>query len=89
MIRRSVRVGVRSGLWWGLLERSAIAGGPPVRYRSAHLSAVVGETWNRSAARRIDHPSSTIDVASFNRPFGVSKALACDTRTSRLSVQLW
>jgi len=50
---------------------------------------VVGETWNRSAARRIDHPSSTIDVASFNLPFEVSKTLACDTRTSRLSVQLW
>jgi len=69
--------------------RSAIAAGPPVRYRSAHFLAVVGDTWNRSAARRIDHPSSTVEVASFNRPFGVSKALACDTRDSRLSVQLW
>lgn len=75
MIRGSVRVGVLPGQQ-RRLERSAIAAGLPVRYRSAHFLAGVGDTWNRSAARRIDHSSSTIEVASFNRPFGVSKALA-------------
>ncbi|MDQ1200822.1 hypothetical protein QE449_001440 [Rhodococcus sp. SORGH_AS303] len=84
-----MRLGVRAGLRRGRLDRSIIAGAPPARYRSAHFLAVLGETWKRSAARRMDQWSSTIELASFNRPLGVREALAWDTRTSRLSVQLW
>ena len=47
---------------------------------------MAGETWNRSAARRTGHPSSTIALASRVRPVGVSGALAWVTRTSGLKV---
>ena len=56
---------------------------PTCRYRPAHRAAVVGETWNRSAARRSGHPSSTTQRANLNRPVSDSGALRCDTRTSQ------
>jgi hypothetical protein len=80
MIRCSVRRGVRAGLWCGRLERSLIPAAPARRYRSAHRFAVVDETWNRSAARRNGHSSSTTQRASSNQPRGVSSAL---TRTTK------
>ena len=88
MMRRSVRVGVRFGLWCGRLDRSPIAAVPAVRYRSAHRFAVVGETWNRSAARRSGHPSSTTHRASRNRPSSDSGALRWDTKTSGVNAFL-
>ena len=48
MMRRSVRLASRPGLWWGLQERSSI--GWPAWYRPTHRLAVAGETWKRSAA---------------------------------------
>ena len=51
MMRRSVRLASRPGLWWGRQERSSM--GWPARYRPTHRLAVAGETWKRSAARRM------------------------------------
>lgn len=62
--RGPVRAGSRR------LETSFIAAGPPARYLSAHFFAVAGEYWNRSAARRNGHPSSTTDRARANLPRG-------------------
>ena len=45
------------------------------RYRAAHLAAVAGEHWNRSAARRADQPCSTIKRARRSRPSGAKGAL--------------
>ena len=53
MMRRSVRLASRPGLWWGRLERSSM--GWPARYRPTHRLTVAGETWKRSAARHMDH----------------------------------
>jgi hypothetical protein len=58
MIRRSKRCEHRVGDRRGREDTSVIAS--PARYRDAHLDAVAGETWNRSAARLIGQPSSTI-----------------------------
>jgi hypothetical protein len=82
MIRRSVRVGVRRGERCGREDRSTIPAAPNRRYRPAHRAAVVGETWNRSAARRTGQPPSTTQRASSKRPRGASLALASDTKTS-------
>ena len=74
MMRRSVRLASRPGLWWGRQERSSM--GWPARYRPTHRLAVAGETWKRSAARRTGQPSSTTRRARRRRPSGVSGALA-------------
>lgn len=44
--------------------------------------AVAGETWNRSAARRMGQCSSMIKEARRRLPSGVSGALAWDMKTS-------
>ena len=74
MMRRSVRLASRPGLWWGRLERSSM--GWPARYRPTHRLTVAGETWKRSAARRTGQPSSTTRRARRRRPSGVNGALA-------------
>ena len=88
MIRRSIRVGVRRGLRYGRQERSTIPSAPCCRYRSAHRFAVVGATWNRSAARRSGQPSSTTHRASRSLPVSVNGALRWGTRTSWVPVQM-
>ena len=50
--------------------------GGPARCRPAHRLTVAGETWKRSATRRIGEPSSTTRRARRRRPSGVSGALA-------------
>jgi len=72
-IRRSRRCGDRDGDRCGRELRSV--NGNPARYRAAHFDAVAGEHWNRSAARRIDQPSSTINFASRRRPSAVNGVL--------------
>ena len=74
MMRRSVRLASRPGLWWGRQERSSM--GWPARYRPTHRLAVAGETWKRSATRRKGQPSSTTRRARRRRPSGVRGALA-------------
>ena len=74
MMRRSVRLASRFGLWWGRDERSSM--GWPARYLPTHRLAVAGEIWKRSAARRTGQPSSTTGRARRRRPSGVSGALA-------------
>lgn len=51
-------------------------------YLVAHFLAVAGETWNRSAARRMGQCSSMIKEAKRRLPSGVSGALAGDMKTS-------
>ena len=80
MIRRSVRVGVRAGLWCRRLERSVMPASPSARLRSAQRWAVVGETWKRSAARRRGQPSSTTQRARRRRPVSVRGALRWGTK---------
>jgi hypothetical protein len=70
MIRRSVRVGVRRGLWVGaagsvghaILALAAVA--------ACQRAAVVTETWNRSAAQ---WPSVLDDAAGQAQPSGGSQ----------------
>ena len=73
-IRRSVLTAVRFGETCGRDDRSDIES--PARYRPTHFAAVVGDTWNRSAARRTVQPWSTTSRASLMRPTGVNGALA-------------
>ncbi len=47
----------------GREDRSCIPDSPSWRYRSAHRFAVGQETWNRSAARTTDQPSSANAVS--------------------------
>jgi hypothetical protein len=61
-IRRSNRRDVRAGEQAGREDRSV--NGSPARNLAAHFAAVAGETWKRSAARRIVQPSITINWAS-------------------------
>ena len=49
-ILRTTGLGVRRGQECGRELRSAIAAGPPVRYRSAHFFAVGQATLNTAAA---------------------------------------
>jgi hypothetical protein len=74
-IFRTTGAGVRRGLWWGRLDRSAIATAPRSRWRVAHRCAVGRLTWNRSAARATDQPWSTMARASRSRPSSLKGAL--------------
>jgi hypothetical protein len=56
--------------------------GPTCRYQPARRAAVIGDTWNRSAARRTGQPSSTTQRASRRRPNSDNGALRSDTKTS-------
>ena len=77
-----VRSGSRCGHERGRLERSCHAAAPSARNRAAHLRAVGIETMNIFAAADGVQPSSTISRASRRRAFGVSAALAWDTKAS-------
>jgi len=66
MMQRRSREGNRVGLDQGLEDRSVR--GAPDRYRVTRFDAAAREHWNRSAARRIGQPWSTIDRASRIRP---------------------
>jgi hypothetical protein len=72
-IRRSLRGESRDGETCGRELRSV--SGSPTRYRAAHFDTVVGEHWNRSAARRTDQPSSTTSFASRRLPSAVNGVL--------------
>lgn len=80
-MRRSVRRGSRVGDTRGRELRSV--SGRPACCRRAHLDAVAGEHWKRSAARRTDQPSRVINKASRRRPSGVNGALAVSHRDPR------
>jgi hypothetical protein len=49
-----------------------------------HRDVVLTETWNRSAARRNGHPSSTTQRASARQPRGPRKAFGWDIESLRL-----
>ena len=57
---------------------------PRARYRLAQRAAVVGETWNRSAARRNGQPSSTTHRANRSRPVSDDGALRWTVKTSEI-----
>jgi hypothetical protein len=79
---RLSRSDVLFGLECGRLDRSAIPAGPSALNRAAHLRAVTVETMNIFAASDGFQPSSTINLASRSRAFGVKAALAWDTKAS-------